>query len=636
MRGPLTRREGRLRLRLTAALVGIALVVLLAFGLAAYGIARDATLLEQAALMQQHVARLASELARGRDQAGGAPTLSELPPAQAPELLALRGPDGRLRANRASEGLSQRERDALLLRATSLASGGQGRFQMNGRDVLWFSTSVPGESLELLALRPIEPVVQSLATRLALAGFIVIWIAVWGALLVSGRITRRFQEQSERLAHQAMHDDLTGLPNRTLLRDRLDAAVRLAAREKRPQALLVMDLDRFKEVNDTLGHQAGDELLKRVSERLVSVLRDSDTPARLGGDEFAILLPNTGATGAVTCARKVLESLGPHFGVNDVEFEVATSIGIAVYPQHGIDVETLIQHADVAMYQAKSVKSGYALYAPEDDPHSLKRLTLSSDLRVAIEQNQFLLHFQPKVCLSSGQIVGAEALLRWQHPQRGFVPPDEFIPIAEQTGLISGLTDWVLLRSMEQSRAWLDRGIECSVAVNLSPHNVQDPHLAGRIASWLARLDLPPHLLRLELTETAAMSDLQTAAATFNELSSMGLQIAIDDFGTGMSSLAYLKRLPVSEIKIDKSFVIDMTDDENNAVIVRSIIDLSHNIGCKVVAEGVEDLATLSQLQNLGCDVAQGFYLSKPKPAHEVEIIIVGDFAKVVPARSTN
>ncbi len=630
---------GRLRLRLLLSLIGIACTVILVFGLVAYRIAEDALLQEQVSLIDDHVVQIAAGLAADDSARSLRECLPIASGVAVSQRLIVRDQAGQLLA-RADLGAApplawdtvESEVPVHLLSPT-------GQFRLDGHTFLWASASIPGAGLSLVLLRSAEPpsvsFVSSLGGRLALTGFVVIWIAVWGALLVAGTIARRFDEQNAKLAYQALHDELTGLPNRVLLRDRLEAAIRLAAREKRSQSLLVMDLDRFKEVNDTLGHQAGDELLQRVSERLLSVLRQSDTPARLGGDEFAILLPNTGATGAVICARKVLESLRPYFGVHDVEFEVATSIGIAVYPQHGMDVETLIQHADVAMYQAKATKSGYALYAPEEDPHSLKRLTLSSDLRGAIDEDQFLLHFQPKVCLSSGRVVGAEALLRWQHRHRGFVPPDEFIPIAEQTGLIQGLTDWVLLRSMEQCRAWLDRGIECSIAVNLSPHNVQDPHLPGRIAHWLNRLDLPPRLLRLELTETAAMSDLQSAAATFDQLSSMGLQIAIDDFGTGMSSLAYLKRLPVSEIKIDKSFVIDMNEDENNAVIVRSIIDLSHNIGCEVVAEGVEDRETLRHLQGLGCDVAQGYYLSKPKPAHEVESVLGNDMGDVVANRAS-
>lgn len=467
-----------------------------------------------------------------------------------------------------------------------------------------------------------SPFMASLALKLLALAVVVIWLAVWAALVIASTIGRRLDEKNTALVHQAQHDELTGLPNRSLLHARLDHALLLAARERRPLALLIMDLDRFKDVNDTLGHASGDELLRQVAGRLLQSLPAVGSCARLGGDEFSIVLPQTASDGAVKCARQIQQALSQEFVINGVSLRLGTSVGIAVYPEHGEDADTLIQRADVAMYDAKRRKAGHALYAAAADPNSLERLTLANDLRTAIEQGQFELHYQPKLSLQSGRVEGVEALVRWQHPRLGRIAPDRFISLAEQSGLIRELTNWVLREAIGTAARWRARGWPLSVAVNLSPLDLLDVELPLRLGAWLRDADLPARFLELELTESATMADVGRAAAAFEKLAAMGMRIAIDDFGTGMSSLSYLRRLPVDDIKIDRSFVTDMLHDEHNAVLVRSIIDLAHNLGRRVIAEGIEDGPTLERLRALGCDVAQGYHIGRPAPMAQMEAML--------------
>ena len=419
------------------------------------------------------------------------------------------------------------------------------------------------------------------------------------------------------LEHQALHDALTGLPNRTLLNDRLERVIVAHQRNQRGSALLVMDLDRFKDVNDTLGHQCGDDLLKQVSDRLQATLRAADTVARLGGDEFAILLPDIRTHGATQVAQKVLRALEPHFTVDGQEINIAASIGIAVCPDHGDDSATLMRHADVAMYVAKRHQSGFVVYAPEQDQDNADRLALVGELRRAIENDELRLHYQPKVSFKTGQVIRVEALVRWQHPEQGLIPPDRFIPLAENTGLIRPLSQWVLNTALGQYHEWRARGARVSMAVNLSMHNLQEPELPAQIGGLLARWGIPPSELVLEITETTLMADPVRTKDVLSRLRGMGVQLAIDDFGVGHSTFSYLKHLPVNEIKIDRSFVQDMLVNENDSAIVRSTIDLAHNLGMEVVAEGVENEETWLQLAGLGCDVAQGYFLSRPLPVDE-------------------
>src|SRR3954447_21055294 len=416
--------------------------------------------------------------------------------------------------------------------------------------------------------------------------------------------------------HQALHDALTGLPNRELFRDRIDQTVRTSRRNGETAVVMIMDLDHFKEINDTLGHHMGDLLLQEVSSRLRVALRGSDTVARLGGDEFGVLLPSVSRPeDATKVAQTLLAALREPFVLDGMRLEIDASVGLALHPTHGHDNETLQQRADIAMYSAKQSGRGYALFEPELDRHSPRRLALAGGLRSAISEGQIRLYYQPKADLRTGRIMGAEALARWDHPEFGIVGPSEFVPIAEQTGLITPLTSFVLDAAIRQVRTWKDSGLELSAAVNLSARSFLDTQLAVEIPRLLARWGVEAELLELEITESMLMTEPTGAEAPLPRLSETGLTLSVDDFGTGYSSLANLKRLPVDVIKIDKSFVMEMAVDASDAAIVRSTIDLAHNLGLRVVAEGVESEDAWRHLEALGCDWAQGYYLSRPLPA---------------------
>jgi diguanylate cyclase (GGDEF)-like protein/PAS domain S-box-containing protein len=423
--------------------------------------------------------------------------------------------------------------------------------------------------------------------------------------------------QKEALEYQSLHDPLTGLPNRTLFNDRLRQAIVVGHRERTSLVLLIMDMDRFKEVNDSLGHHVGDLLLQQVALRLAAILRQSDTVARLGGDEFAVLpAGGTDLNGGSRAAQKILQALEHPFVVDGRNIDVGASIGIAHWPDHGEDAETLMRHADVAMYTAKRGKRGYAVYAPQQDEHTAAHLALIGELRHAIGHDDLLLHYQPTVALGSGKATGVEALVRWQHPKRGLLPPGQFIPAAEETELVQPLARWVLNHGLRQLRSWADAGLRIELAVNLSAWNLHDPEFPDITADLLDTWGVEPSRLKLEITESSIMQ--QSAIDTVTRLSALGVSLSIDDFGTGYSSLAYLKRLPVNEIKIDKSFITAMMADSASVSIVRSIIELGHNMGLKVVAEGVENAEPWDTLVALGCDLAQGNFLCPPIPAADL------------------
>lgn len=432
-----------------------------------------------------------------------------------------------------------------------------------------------------------------------------------GVLTVTRDITERLQFQ-EQLAHQALHDALTGLPNRTLLHDRVASSIRTAHRQDTPLALLLTDLDRFKEINDTFGHEVGDVVLQEVATRLQGVVRDIDTVARLGGDEFAVVLPGTDEREATLVALRLVSVLAHPVVVNERRLDIGTSVGIACYGAHGTDATTLLRAADVAMYAAKRRGDAYAVYAADNDRNSVHRLTLIAELRRAIDHDELELHYQPKVDLRTGNVTSVEALARWQHPTRGFIPPDEFIPLAEHTGLIKPLTRWVLNEALRQCRDWYGAGHPIDVAVNLSAWSLYDPEFVETVRTLLDRWAVAPASLELELTESMVMTDPLRARETLTQLHALGVQLSIDDFGTGYSSLGYLKRLPVQQLKIDKSFVMQMASNDDDAFIARAIVDLSHNLGLEVVAEGVEERQTLRLLTMMGCDLAQGYYVSRP------------------------
>ncbi|MEK7207619.1 MAG: EAL domain-containing protein [Pseudomonadota bacterium] len=461
----------------------------------------------------------------------------------------------------------------------------------------------------------------------------VVWLLMRGkairgpfgnAVRMSGSVAdmtdRKRQEAA--IAHMAMHDALTGLPNRTLLHDRLQQALQSASRHSIGLALIMMDLDRFKEINDTLGHQVGDDILRQVSQRLTYIVRPTDTVARLGGDEFAVLLPQADAVYANHVAQKILLALKKVFDLGHHSLYIGSSLGVALFPEHGDDAETLTRHADVAMYNAKRLNSGCTFYNPQQDTHSVERLALEKDLHDAIQEHGLDLNYQPLFDLRTGELVCVEALLRWKHPEHGMISPEKIITIAEQTGQIKALTNWVLNTAIYQCYDWRRKGIEVRLSINLSVWNLHDPELVTTIREAVDTLGIPPSKLELEITESAMMADTDLAIMVLGELHDMGISLAIDDFGTGFSSLAYLKKLPVDKLKIDKSFVMGMSEDDDDVTIVRSTIELAHNLGLKVVAEGIESEAIVKLLQQWGCDFGQGYYFSRPVPLADLQRLL--------------
>jgi len=437
------------------------------------------------------------------------------------------------------------------------------------------------------------------------------------ALSIIRDITERKQVEAM-MQHTAFYDTLTDLPNRNMLYSRLLNAIRTDAAEGKPVAMLLMDLDRFKEINDTLGHHRGDFVLQQVGSRLKSVLFEPDIVARMGGDEFAILLPRLAAAEHINVViQKILKALEAPFVIEGLPIAVGASIGVALYPDHGVNPDSLIQRADIAMYAAKESGSGYVIYDAKVDQHNPRRLALMGELRQAIDGNQLFLHYQPKIDLKTDRVIGVEALVRWNHPRDGMVPPDQFIGPAEQTGLIHSLTYWVLNTAMRQRQAWHQAEMEITVSVNLSARNLADPKILDQVAQLFEAHRVAPNSLIFEITESAIMADPTQAMEVLTGLSKMGLRFSVDDFGTGYSSLSYLKRLPVEEIKIDKSFILDMLRNGDDTVIVLSIINLVHNLSRKVVAEGVENKEVLGRLSAFGCDAAQGYYMCRPLPAAE-------------------
>ena len=427
------------------------------------------------------------------------------------------------------------------------------------------------------------------------------------------RAERQASLAEQFLLRQSLHDPLTGMPNRRLFQDRLATAISIAQRSGQPVAVLVIDLNRFGDINKTLGHAIGDLLLEEVSVRLREAMRTSDTVARLAGDEFAVML-TTGAslTGAINAANKIIESLKEPLRLDGHRLAVGASIGIALYPAHGVEALTIVRNAGIAMSEAKRNNTGCAIFAGANPKESLLEMSLGSDLHHACDKGELFLHYQPVVSMKTNQPCGAEALLRWRHPEHGMVSPAVFIPVAERTGEIERLTLWVLDSVLRQCHIWEEIGIDLPVSVNISAVTLHNPDFSDQIGTLFRRWNVPVDRIKLEITESAIISDVARATETVTELHRMGVKISIDDFGTGYTSIAYLRRLPVAEVKVDKSYVLNMRQNADDAVIVRSIIELAHNLGLSVVAEGVEDRETLDLLNGLGCDSIQGFYFSRP------------------------
>jgi diguanylate cyclase (GGDEF)-like protein len=526
--------------------------------------------------------------------------------------------DGRTRSQitdlSGPEELDDRDLGRLLSVYAPLRVGSDGEFTSDpdGRVVGAFEIYLPYE--------PLATAIAHDRLRLLLTlgvGSLILYLALFRLVAAA---SRRLRRQSQENHHQALHDQLTGLPNRVLLDDRIEQAVRAANRSGLSGAVMLVDLDRFKEINDTLGHGSGDAVLRQVGERLRQRLRDVDTVARLGGDEFALVIGDLPlGTDVVVLGREIEHLLTAPFDVDGLELDLRGSIGVVVFPDDGEEAETLLRRADVAMYVAKRTHSRCQAYSAAIDQYSPDRLALANQARTGLDNDEFVVFYQPTFDLKKQLVTGVEALVRWQHPTRGLLPPVEFLPILENTELMPPLTLRVLDRALAQARRWADAGLELTIAVNLSARGAGDHELPATIRRLLAQHGVNPQRLELELTESAVLDDPDRARQVLVELHDLGVRIAIDDFGTGYASLAYLTTLPVDCLKVDRSFVMDLVNEGSGAPIVRFTVELGRSLGLTVVAEGVEDAATLARLGEIGCDEAQGYYLTRPLPAAELD-----------------
>ena len=471
--------------------------------------------------------------------------------------------------------------------------------------------------LQRLILNPIENVTQALKDESkGIPGkphSMISLLETKNLITAFNEMRQQIHARQKELEYHALHDELTGLANRKLLTERLEQAIHNSQQERASFSILIMDLDRFKEVNDTLGHEVGDKLLQKVAKRLVSLFREVDVIVRLGGDEFAVLLSTAQEEHAEKVAEKITHEFQKVFTVNETPLYIGVSIGISVYPQHGTTSQILQQRADVAMYVAKRNKSGYAVYNPQYDEYSIGKLSLISELRNAIDENHLFMEYQPIIDIKTGEVISAEALIRCNSPDRGKVYPDEIIPLAEQTGLISPITYWIIDSTAKYSNKLKEAGINIKIAINLSIYNLQENYFIETMMEIFNKNNVSATNFIMEITESVMMTNPKKSIDIVNQMHELGIEIAIDDFGTGYSSLAYLKKLPLSKLKIDKSFIMDMIDDDNDAMIVRSTIDLAHNLGMKVIAEGIEEKEMLELLEILGCEHGQGYYISRPK-----------------------
>jgi diguanylate cyclase (GGDEF)-like protein len=500
-------------------------------------------------------------------------------------------------------------------------------FAMNAAYTCWIQrVSI---SRKLAEFKPIISAELSSAVLTLIAVYLTITLPIWGLLLFAlvlvifqylvGELLLS-QRRGKDLEVRATTDDLTGLANRKHFNDQVDAAIAAASRTPETFGVLLIDLDHFKDINDTLGHQYGDDFLADLGPRLATRIGEGGLVARFGGDEFAILpavrTENMAALTAIV--EDVMACIREPVKFDDITLEADASIGVARFPHDGQDAQTLLRRADIAMYSAKAERDGHRFYTHGQDRHSVSRLSMVGDFRRALEKDdEIVVHFHPIVDLGSGHVHGAEALVRWQHPELGLLQPAAFLEIVEQTGLIGAMTTHVLQKAIAECAAWHAAGRDLTMSVNLSVRNLHDPMLSSQVAQMLDRHCLSPAALKLEITESMILSDPQRALVTVESLSEIGVRFAVDDFGTGHSSLANLRRLPVHELKIDRSFVTPMLNEESDGVIVRSTIDLGHALGLKVVAEGVEDEVTLARLEEIGCDRAQGHFFSKPIPPIE-------------------
>ncbi len=506
-----------------------------------------------------------------------------------------------------------------------------GFIESDNERLFWTYKIDSANGISILLVRKISALnvaLEYVINRLSITAFLTFWLAVWAALVISALITNRFEQSNQKLAYMANHDDLTGLPNRYYLVATLTnflSALKNSGRpkKKRMGAILLIDLDKFKEVNDTMGHAAGDELLVSVAKRLSKLAKDKAQIVRYGGDEFVIWYDGIDSLTAEKFAQDIVSACRLPLSINNSEFEIGASIGIACYPQHGIKVDELFRRADIAMYHAKKLRLGYQLFEQSLNSKSALWGKLRGQLNNALQQNQFVLHYQPKVNLPAGKIIGLEALVRWEHPDEGLLAPGDFIDIIEQSTVIHEFTRYILKQAISQCRLWLNEGLRISIAVNLSPYNLRDNQFIPFLKEQLTLHQVPPELIEFELTESGTMLDLKVAQRVFPELRAAGVKVSIDDFGTGMSSLAYVKKLDVNYIKIDRSFITNITKDYRDEAVIKSMLLLCASLNTKVIAEGIETIEQAEKLYTLGCNFAQGYYFGKPMPPALVTPLLV-------------
>ena len=457
-------------------------------------------------------------------------------------------------------------------------------------------------------------------SSLGTASLTIVTLVVLSFAVLSSVIDRHMSAQAVQIAYAAQHDFLTGLPNRMLLNDRVNQAIALASRHMKKVAVLFLDLDGFKHINDSLGHRMGDKLLQSIARRMVAGVRRSDTISRLGGDEFVVLLAEVERSEDVAmAATKMLQAVAEAYSIEDHDLHITASIGVSMYPDDGLDAETLIKNADIAMYQAKdNGRQSYQFFKPAMNVRAVERQSIEASLRRALERQEFSLHYQAKINLKTETITGAEALLRWAHPIRGVVPPAQFISVAEDCGLIVPIGKWALREACQQAQAWVEAGLpRVSIAVNISSIEFRDPNFLKGVFGILADTGLDPRLLELELTESVLMKHAETTESTLKTLRARGVHLAIDDFGTGYSSLSYLRKFPVDTLKIDQSFIRQITTNLDDSALVAAMIGMGRSLKLRVVAEGVETQEELAFLQAHQCDEAQGYYFSRPLPPEQ-------------------
>jgi len=503
----------------------------------------------------------------------------------------------------------------------------QGNFTIDEQEYLWSADLIP-DSRYIIAntyLRDssdISTFFNYVGSPLSTTLLISIWISVWAALLLA-RLFRQLSEKNTQLEYQASHDLLTRLPNRAAIGHYVQQEMESAKINNEKLLFCLVDIDALKEINDSLGHKSGDILLNQVTQRLKRTLRDSGHIGRFGGNKFSVMIKRSEMDNAESIRHKLLENFEPVYEINGHSLYVHATLGIAIFPEHANSAQELIQKTETALHTAKKLAIDSTLYDVSQDNNSAERLRLTHDLRNAIYNEELQLHYQPQFDVRRNKIGSVEALARWIHPQQGFIPPDTFIEIAEQTGLIQPLTDWVLRTAIKQCAEWRDMGKYLTVSINLSARNLHDETLGSQISNLLNYWEVAPDKLCLEITETAMMTDPAHAKKLLKGLDDLGVRLSIDDFGTGYSSLGYLKQLPVDELKIDKSFVLNMATDESDASIVRATVSLAHDLGLEVVAEGVEDQASQDELSRIGCEYIQGYHIARPMPHNELTTLLI-------------